>query len=73
MNTSSVDVAPTQVRRGYRRLEICEQWGVSTRTFDRLRAAGQIPPPDVKIGRLMLWSAETVARLFDSPVKARRK
>lgn len=34
--------------------------GISRRKFERLRAAGRIPPPDLTIGRMSRWEASTV-------------
>jgi hypothetical protein len=44
-------------------MEICEYFGISTRHFDRLRARGEIPPPDVRLGDTKMWSSEIVSRI----------
>ena len=51
---------PTKL--GYRRTEICAYLGVSERTFDRMRACGGFPPPDMRVGngRLLLWRTGTL-------------
>jgi hypothetical protein len=47
-----------------RRLEICEYFNISTRTFDRMRADGKLPPPDHRIGQTNMWSFELVEAMF---------
>jgi excisionase family DNA binding protein len=37
------------------RLLVCDR-----RTIERLRAAGKLPPPDLKIGRLPRWKRSTI-------------
>jgi hypothetical protein len=55
-------------------MDICEHFGISTRHFDRLRAAGAIPPPDIHIGDTKLWSFEVVAGMFrDDPDRPSRR
>jgi hypothetical protein len=63
--------ATTPPRRAYfRRLEICQHFGFCSRTFDRLRADGVIPPPERQVGshnnkRLYgLWSLAQVEAMF---------
>jgi len=38
---------------------------VSRRSFERMRSAGLIPPPDVRVGRLPRWRPETVRRWIE--------
>jgi predicted DNA-binding transcriptional regulator AlpA len=40
--------------------------GVSRRTIERLRSASRFPPPDLHIGKMPLWKAETIQRWIDS-------
>jgi hypothetical protein len=54
----------TPARPGYRRLEACRYWDISPRTWDRLRAAGIIPDPDIRIGSIKMWSHAVVSGLF---------
>jgi hypothetical protein len=45
---------------------ICEWLQISTRTWDRLTAAGLTPAPDLVVGKSARWSPETVARWLRS-------
>jgi hypothetical protein len=49
-------------RLAYRLDEIARSLGVSRRLIERERAAGRFPPPDLQIGRVPLWSRETLVR-----------
>ncbi|WP_169979476.1 helix-turn-helix transcriptional regulator [Tautonia rosea] len=40
--------------------EVAEAIGVSRRTIERERSAGRFPKPDRKIGKVSLWSVETI-------------
>jgi hypothetical protein len=67
---------PAPLRRYYTRTEICGGiYPISTRTFDRLLAAGEIPPPDRKFGDTRLWSSESVEAMgrdnVDAPSRRR--
>jgi predicted DNA-binding transcriptional regulator AlpA len=42
--------------------EVSQCLGVSRRLIERERAAGRFPPPDRTIGRVPLWSRETLVR-----------
>jgi predicted DNA-binding transcriptional regulator AlpA len=42
---------------------------VSASTFDRLRAAGEFPEPDMLIGRRPIWFARTVRAWADARAK----
>lgn len=35
---------------------------VSRRTIERLRAAGKLPRPDLRVGKMPRWRAETIRR-----------
>jgi hypothetical protein len=45
---------------------ICEWLQISTRTWDRLAAAGLTPPPDLVVGKSARWSPLTVAKWLRS-------
>jgi hypothetical protein len=34
--------------------------GLSRRTLERERSAGRLPPPDLRVGKRVLWKPETV-------------
>jgi hypothetical protein len=53
-------MAPVE-RLGYRVAEPAAAFGLSRRTFERLRAAGRVPKPDLLVGKVPLWSRETLA------------
>lgn len=58
-----VTISPADPPRlTYRLHEIHKCIGVSRRTLERLRAAGRFPAPDVQVGKIPLWSAETLQR-----------
>jgi predicted DNA-binding transcriptional regulator AlpA len=40
--------------------ELADALGVNRRTLERERAAGRLPRPDLKIGKMPLWRVETV-------------
>ena len=46
--------------------DIAALTGVSSRLLQRLRAAGKLPKPSVKLGRRVLWSAAEIRRWVDS-------
>jgi predicted DNA-binding transcriptional regulator AlpA len=65
MEGPSLPEAPTRphVERLALRLdEIAEAVGISRRTIERERSAGRFPKPDRKIGKVSLWSVETIRR-----------
>lgn len=39
---------------------------VSRRNIERLRAAGKLPPPDMRIGRMSRWKPETIRLWIDA-------
>jgi hypothetical protein len=49
-------------RLTYRLDEIARALGVSRRLIERERAAGRFPRPDLEIGRVPLWSRDTLLR-----------
>jgi predicted DNA-binding transcriptional regulator AlpA len=44
----------------YRLDELADALGVSRRTLERERSAGRFPKPDRKVGKMPLWSPETI-------------
>lgn len=46
--------------------DIAALTSVSSRHLQRLRAAGKLPKPSVKLGRRVLWSAAEIRRWVDS-------
>jgi hypothetical protein len=67
--------APAPLRRHYSRTEICELFGFSTRSFDRMLKTGEIPGPDRRFGDSRLWSSESVEAMgrdnLDAPSRRR--
>lgn len=53
-------VADPPIRLLYRLDELPAMLGVSRRLIDSERAAGRFPAPDVRMGRVPLWSLETL-------------
>jgi predicted DNA-binding transcriptional regulator AlpA len=51
---------PTSDRLALRLDEVAQSLGVARRTLDRARAAGRFPRPDVYLGRVPLWTPETI-------------
>jgi hypothetical protein len=49
-------------RLAYRLDEVARSLGVSRRLIERERSAGRFPQPDKVIGRVPLWSRETLVR-----------
>jgi predicted DNA-binding transcriptional regulator AlpA len=47
-------------RLTYRLDELSEALGVSRRTIERERSAGRFPRPDLTMGKMPLWRAETI-------------
>ena len=45
--------------------EVAESIGLSRRTLERERSAGRFPPPDRIVGRMPLWTPETVRRWIE--------
>jgi predicted DNA-binding transcriptional regulator AlpA len=53
---------PRVERLALRLDEIAEAVGLSRRTIERERSAGRFPPPDRTIGKVAIWSVETIRR-----------
>lgn len=56
MSTSN----PKPERLTFRLNEIAAALGVSRRKVERERAAGRFPKPDLQLGRVPLWTRETL-------------
>lgn len=52
--------AHASVRLTYRLEEIPAMLGISRRLLDAERAAGRFPAPDLRMGRVPLWSLATL-------------
>lgn len=46
--------------------DIAAVLGVTRRSVERLRSAGTLPQPDLKIGRSLRWRPDTVREWLDS-------
>jgi hypothetical protein len=55
----------------YDKPSLCRYLRISTRTWDRLAAAGLTPAPDLVISRSARWSPETIARWLKSKPRLR--
>jgi predicted DNA-binding transcriptional regulator AlpA len=64
--------SPLESRLTLRMSDLAKLLGVSRRNIERERAAGRIPPPDVKIGRVPLWKIDTITAWLDSGKKRGR-
>jgi predicted DNA-binding transcriptional regulator AlpA len=51
---------PTVDRLAYRLDEVAATLGVSRRVIERERSAGRFPRPDLTVGKMPLWTVETV-------------
>jgi hypothetical protein len=49
-------------RLAYRLSEIADMLGVSKRLLEQERAAGRLPKPDLRIGRVALWRIDPTIR-----------
>lgn len=56
---------PRLERLALRLDEIAEAVGISRRTIERERSAGRFPKPDRVIGKVSLWSVETIRRWIE--------
>ena len=45
----------------YRIADLIKMTGFSRSWFDRMRAGGEFPQPDIHLGTVPLWHAETIA------------
>lgn len=52
----------TPRRLAFRLDEVAESLGISRRTIERERSAGRFPRPDLHIGKMPLWTPETIRR-----------
>ena len=59
------DVIPTPTRRGLSRVEAARYVGVSPTTFDKMLAAGEMPPPK-RVGSRKIWDVRAVDLAFDA-------
>ena len=50
---------------------IAEALHVSRRTIERMKSAGKLPRPDLRVGRLPRWRALTIAAWIDQLGPAR--
>jgi predicted site-specific integrase-resolvase len=46
----------------FRRYQLATRYKVDPRTIDRMREDGRLPPPDLRNGKMPLWSDETIER-----------
>ncbi len=51
---------PPVARMTLRLDEVADAIGVSRRVLERERAAGRMPKPDLRIGKMPLWRVETI-------------
>jgi hypothetical protein len=59
------DSVPIRDRLAWDLADIASLLGVSRRLLERTRAAGNMPPPDIAIGRRILWRPATIDRWLD--------
>ena len=57
---------PPVARMTLRLDEVADALGVSRRVLERERAAGRMPKPDRRIGKMPLWRVETIHAWIDS-------
>jgi hypothetical protein len=51
----------TQLRKRYlRKREFAARYGITIRTLERMVGDGRLPAPDLRLGRLPMWSDEIV-------------
>jgi predicted DNA-binding transcriptional regulator AlpA len=60
--SASATSGPHVVRLAYRLDEVAAALGVSRRLIERERCAGRFPPPDLTIGRVVLWRPSSLER-----------
>ena len=65
-------VTDTSGRLTYRINELASMLGVSVKTLDRMRRAGEFPPPDQHAGRVLLWRVGTVESWLERSWNAKR-
>ena len=54
------EAVPIRERLAWDLADIAGLLGVSKRLLERERAAGKMPPPDIRIGRRVLWRTGTI-------------
>jgi hypothetical protein len=59
------DDRPRVERLTYRLEELADALGVSRRFVERARAAGRLPKPDLRLGKVPLWRVETIRNWLD--------
>jgi predicted DNA-binding transcriptional regulator AlpA len=64
--TGSPEDAQALRRLALRLNDVAAALGVSRRAIERERSAGRFPKPDVTIGRMPLWTPETLARWVEN-------
>lgn len=58
-------MAETALRVEYlNRVEAAERYRVPVSTFDKLRRDGLVPEPDARMGKHLLWRADTLDELL---------
>ena len=58
--TAAAKLSSAPNRLGFRLHELAAGLGVSRRSIERERAAGRFPRPDLTIGKMPLWTLETI-------------
>jgi hypothetical protein len=63
-----------------RKKQVAERYGVHVRSIERMSKDGRLPPPDFYLGKLPIWTGETLdkndreaaiaKRATDTPVRA---
>ena len=71
--TLKVEPSPRRPEPLLRRDAVVTTLGISPRTFERLLAAGILPGPDLRIGRLTLWRPSTVAAWIEAESNRRKR
>ncbi len=66
------EAVPIRDRLAWDLADIANLLGMSKRFLERERAAGRMPPPDVRLGRRLLWRPGTIDRWLDSHGGGRR-
>jgi hypothetical protein len=61
----ALEARPDVPRLAYRLKELARACGVSRRVLERERAAGRLPPADLHIGRIPLYTQETIRRWIE--------
>jgi predicted DNA-binding transcriptional regulator AlpA len=63
-STGRPDGPPT--RLAYRKADLSAALGISERTIERELSAGRFPRPDLHIGKMPLWTPETIRAWVES-------